>query len=271
MFLLTGCSMNLGNWFSNLFGFETESGEMGEQELLWNAMDLYEAGDYKKALEQFEQFKDWYPFSDYAILADLKSADCNYYLGNYGDAFFGYEEFENLHPLNEATPYVVYQSGMCKFLQMDTIDRDTRNAKQAVEIFRKVQEQYPSSVYAQKSTDKIKQALKLLAGHELYVAYFYYRGGHYKAALGRYESIITRYPDVGIHQQAMEYIAICEQYIKQEEALEQAVLGVPVPPEVDEQAEAGDEGAATTENEEKPETDEIEETELEDKTDTSEE
>jgi outer membrane protein assembly factor BamD len=159
LFLLSGCS-STSNWIKSWFGFETGGTEMGENELIWEAMDQYQEGEYSQALEYFERFKDHYPFSKYAILADLKVADCNYYLGKYEDAFFDYEEFENLHPLNEAVPYVVYQSGLCKYKQIDSVDRDQKNAAKAVEIFRRLQTQYPESVYAQKATEKVDHATK---------------------------------------------------------------------------------------------------------------
>jgi outer membrane protein assembly factor BamD len=63
---------------------------------------------------------------------------------------------------------------------------------------------------------------KILAGHELYVAQFYYYSGHYKSALGRFQAVIARYPDVGVHQQAMQYIALCEERIQMAQADENA-------------------------------------------------
>ena len=63
------------------------------QQLAWDGMDAYEDGDYKEAIEQFQQLKDWYPFSKYAILAELKIADSHYHLKNYDESIFSYEEF----------------------------------------------------------------------------------------------------------------------------------------------------------------------------------
>ncbi len=50
------------------------------------------------------------------------------------------------------------------------------------------------------------------------VGVFYYKTKHYKAALHRFMSIISDYPDVGYHQKALEYIAKCEASITQEES-----------------------------------------------------
>ena len=103
----SGCSALKKTW--NAFIGKDETGSA--QELAWDGMDAYEDGDYKDAIEYFQKLKDWYPFSKYAILAELKIADAHYHLKQYDEAIFAYEEFEKLHPRNEAVPYVIYQIG----------------------------------------------------------------------------------------------------------------------------------------------------------------
>ena len=103
----SGCSALKKSWDA-LFGSE-ETGTA--QELAWDGMDAYEDGNYKDAIEYFQKLKDWYPFSKYANLAELKIADSHYHLEEYDEAIFAYEEFEKLHPRNEAIPYVIYQIG----------------------------------------------------------------------------------------------------------------------------------------------------------------
>jgi outer membrane assembly lipoprotein YfiO len=131
LLLCSGCNTLKKSWKS-LFGANlAESAQM----LAWDGMDAYEDGDFTKAIANFQQLKDWYPFSKYAILAELKIADSNYHLKRYEEAIFAYEEFEKLHPRNEAIPYVIYQIGRCYFDQIDTIDRDQTPARKAYETF----------------------------------------------------------------------------------------------------------------------------------------
>ncbi|MEJ2472437.1 MAG: outer membrane protein assembly factor BamD, partial [Desulfobacterales bacterium] len=173
-------------------------------------MDEYDSGNYKSALEYFQKIKDWYPFSKYVTLAELKIADAHYHLEEYEDAIFAYQEFADLHPNNEAVPYVLYQIGRCYFDQMDTIDRDQTVTRKALENFRQLQKQYPRSLYAERATDHINKCLKNLAGNEFYIAMFYYKSKHYDAALQRFKSLVANYPDVGVHRIALQYIAKCE-------------------------------------------------------------
>jgi outer membrane protein assembly factor BamD len=97
--LLSGCGL-----------FDTKE-EGSAQELAWEGMDAFNEGNYKSAIASFEKLKDWYPFSKFSILAELKIPDAHYKLGQYEEAVAGYEEFESLHPRNEAITYVIFQIG----------------------------------------------------------------------------------------------------------------------------------------------------------------
>ena len=198
LLLLTGCA---------LFGKEVEK---PAAELIQEGMEAFDKGNFSDAIKDFEQLKDWYPFSKYATVAELKIADAHYYLDHYAEAVTAYEEFEQLHPRNEAIPYVIYQIGRSYYDQIDTIDRDQTSARKALETFRRLTRQFPEDPYAIKAHTHITICLQSLAGHEIYVGKFYLRSKHYRAALERFKSVISEYPDVGMHYQALQYITQCE-------------------------------------------------------------
>jgi outer membrane protein assembly factor BamD len=187
-----------------------EDDEFSAQDLAWNGMDYYETGDYTRAIENFEKLKDWYPFSSYAKLAELKIGDAHYKLEQYEEAVFAYEEFEKLHPRNEAIPYVIYQIGRCYFDQIDTIDRDQNSARKALETFQRLKKQFPNDPYARSAEAHITTCYKSLAGNEYLIGKFYYKAKHYKAAHQRFMAVISKYPDAGYHQEALDYLARCE-------------------------------------------------------------
>lgn len=199
--------------FSGCAWFQTEE-EKTAPELINDGMEQYNDKDYRDAIASFEKLKDWYPFSQYAILAELKIGDAHYHLKEYEDAIAAYEDFESLHPRNEAIPYVIYQIGLSYFERIDTVDRDQSTAQKALETFERLRKQFPKDPYAIKAEQNIKKSQKSLAGHDLYVGLFYYKSKHYKAALQRFKSVLTKYPDVGVHQKALQYIIKCEDKIK---------------------------------------------------------
>ncbi|MGW8302407.1 MAG: outer membrane protein assembly factor BamD [Desulfobacterales bacterium] len=214
LLVTTGCT-TLKDQFNKIFGGDDSA---TAQELAWEGMDAYENGKYSKAIEKFQKLKDYYPFSKYAILAELKIADAHYQREEYEEAVFAYENFEQLHPRNEAIPYVIYQIGRCYYDQIGTPDRDQTSAQKALEAFQRLVKQFPKDQYSTRAAEHIKTAQKSLAGHAYVVGVFYYNTKHYKAALNRFMTIISDYPDVGYHQKALEYIAKCEASIAKEES-----------------------------------------------------
>jgi outer membrane protein assembly factor BamD len=194
--------------------------EKPANELIDDGILQFNKGNYKRAIESFEQLKDWYPFSKFAILAELKIADAHFELEQYPDAVFAYEEFEKLHPRNEAVPYVIYQVGMSHYLQVDTVDRDQTSAHKAVVAFRRLMRQYPTDSYAHLAQGYVDNCIRSLAGHEFYVGIYYYRIKKYRAALERFKKLIVNYSDEGVHTKALSYIKNCETLLKIQEETE---------------------------------------------------
>jgi outer membrane protein assembly factor BamD len=210
----------------NIFGGSDEN--LTAEELAVNGMDEFEGGNYKKSIEHFQRLKDIYPFSKYAILAELKLGDAHYMLGEYEDAVFAYEEFEKLHPRNEAIPYVIYQIGRCHFDRISTPDRDQTAARKALATFLRLRKQFPDDPYAHSAAEHLVACYKSLSGHEFSVAEYYFKTRHFKAALGRFRLVVSDYPDVGYHQPAIDYIAKCEKKIAEEKTLVKEAADAPV-------------------------------------------
>ncbi len=179
---------------------------------------LLEKKKYERSAEAFRKFKEDYPLSTYTPLAEVRLADSLYFDKNYAEAIVQYEEFKKLHPVHPEIPYAIYQIGMCHFKQMLTIDRDQTVTEKALEQFRYVVENFPQSKYTPDAKTKMQLCQRQLADHEFTIGYFYYRMGHYKAALGRFEEIQKKYPDgVGLEGKIKPLMETCREKIAKEE------------------------------------------------------
>lgn len=190
--------------------------EKTADQLADEGLKAFEKRKYQKSIEAFEKLRDWYPFSKHAITADLKIADAHFYMEEYEEAVIAYEEFERLHPRNEAIPMVVYRIGLCHFNRLDTIDRDQTPAEKAMDAFYRLRRQYPDSEYAAKAADLVVKCRQSLAAHDLYVGKFYFKSKHYKSALDRFEKVVNLYADVGDVQTAEQYIALCREKLNED-------------------------------------------------------
>ena len=175
----------------------------------------FEKGDYRRAVETYKRLKDWYPYSPHARQALLRVADSHYHMEHYEEAIYHYEQYEQLYPNDPEIPYVIYRIGRSHFDRIKTIDRTQVSAQKALETFERLKARFPASEYAEKVDPKIEKCLENLAGHEYYIGRFYFRSGHYAAAVNRFERVVNRYPDhLEIYGEASEYLAMARKRLE---------------------------------------------------------
>ena len=211
------CFIFLLIWVSGCALFEKKEPERTPQGAYDEGLRLLERKKYFRAAEAFRKFKEDFPLSTYTPLAELRLADSLYFDEEYAEAIVLYEEFKKLHPIHPEIPYAIYQVGMCHFKQMLAIDRDQTVTEKALEQFRYVVENFPQSKYTSDAKTKMQLCQRQLADHEYVIADFYYRMGHYKAARGRFEEILKKYPDVGLTKKINPLLETCREKIAKEE------------------------------------------------------
>lgn len=195
-FLLHGCA-----WLGD------KKEEPPPEELTRQGLEYFNNGKYYRALETFKVVMERFPFSRFSLLAELKSADCQYYQENFPEAVELYKEFEKNHPTNEAIAYVVFQIGRSHYYQIDTIDRDTSQAQEAIKVFARLLRTFPKSPYVVEAKVLSERARNFLAENELYVAEFYFRTRKYLPAKGRAEFLLANYGDTKPAEAARELLA----------------------------------------------------------------
>ena len=166
------------------------------QELFEAGNDAIRAKDYVSAAGYFLKIKDNFPFSPYAVDAELNLADAYFLDEEWELASEAYKDFEAMHPRHEAIPYVLYNIGMSNLNGYPSIDRSPVQVEEAYSYFNRLAESYPGTKYADGAKEQMLKCRQLMAEHELYVGDFYFRMERYDSALARYQDIITRFPDV---------------------------------------------------------------------------
>lgn len=208
LFSLSSCA-TLQNWWDDN-NANPEDNRLTAKTLAGKGVDEFNLANYYQARKYFDEVLDYYPFSPEATLAQLKAADCNYYMEHYEEALMLYHEFEERHPTNEAIPYVMYQIAMSYYQQIDRIDRDTSVADNAIKEFSKLLRAFPDSPYTREAKGRIRAANEFLVNHEYFVVEFYLRTEKYKEAETRLTYLINTYPDATITPKAKELLKLLE-------------------------------------------------------------
>jgi outer membrane protein assembly factor BamD len=163
--------------------------------------------DYARAIELFQEVIDNYPYSEHAVLAEIKIADIYFDQEKYEQASSYYQDFVELHPKHAQVPYALYRHGLCSARRMGRIDQDQEATRTAIAQFEVLLERYPDSEYAGDARARLAEATDRLALHDVYVGDFYLQRGECWAAAARYRTALTEYPQHSSRLQTMRSLA----------------------------------------------------------------
>jgi outer membrane protein assembly factor BamD len=169
-------------------------------------MEKFNKKDYRDAIPHYQKILENYPFSFYAIQAELKIAESYFLDKKYVEALVHLHGFQELHPTNENIPYVLWMKAVAYSEQFRTIDRDVSSMDSSKRELVELTARFPDSPYADDAREMLVTVNGRLAEHDFYVAHFYYRGADYYAALKRFQRILDDYPIEGVVDRALYYM-----------------------------------------------------------------
>jgi outer membrane protein assembly factor BamD len=205
--LISQCATVKG-WFGKKKG-----PDKAPETLAQEGIDKLKKKKYDDAIDNFAKIRDRYPYSQQALLAQIKVADSYFYKKKYDEARNAYAEFEKLHPTNKAVPYCIYRQGLCYYRQRSTIDRDQKFTVKAMQEFRRLKQKYPKSEHIAKADKFLARCRKDLMEHEYYVADFYFRTKRYSSALERFQTLLQEYPEFPKKDKVKKDMAECRKIL----------------------------------------------------------
>lgn len=181
-----------------------------EHERLAAAKSLYErahkelkAEHFKQALNQYNTLEDNYPFTRYAVQAQLDSIYAHFRSNDPDVAIAEAKQFIKEHPTYSQLDYVYYIKGLVNFqrsakeghslLPIDEARRDMTYTRQAFEDFGVLIQKFPKSRYAHDARQRMIFLRNRLARHNLLIAKYYMKRGAWIAANRRAQRILTQY------------------------------------------------------------------------------
>jgi outer membrane protein assembly factor BamD len=158
---------------------------------------------YDRAEQAFSKFLEQHPQDRRRPEALLGLADALYGDKRYEEAKFQYRRFLELYPTSPEAAKAQFNSAMCSFRRVKTIDRDQTTTQEAAQEFQRLLQAYPRSAYVDEAKEKLAESRERLARYELYVGRFYYGQGAYPAAIGRFDGLIKAYPEVSFADEVL--------------------------------------------------------------------
>jgi outer membrane protein assembly factor BamD len=177
-------------------------------QLFEDAEDELKSDHYQIAIEKFRAIKNKFPYSKYAVDAQLRIADVLFMQESYAEAAAAYETFRDLHPRHEKVGYAMFRAAKSYFLDIpDPISRDLTPAQKALDAYNEFLKRFPQDKLADEARKDVAESRRLLAEKELYIGDFYRRRDFLESAKPRYEKVVTLYGDTPVAKEAQERIA----------------------------------------------------------------
>lgn len=217
----------------------SDSDRLSQRQLRLEADELYrsarsrlDSGDYLGALEQYEQLRARYPFSDFATQAQLESVFAHYRSFQPEQAIAEADRFLREHPRDDAVPYMLYLRGMINFERnksffdgsdlVDTTKRDVASLRRAFDDFSQLIGRYPDSPFVEDARQRMVYLRNRIARNEMHVVRYYFDRGAWLAAARRAEDVIAEYPGAPATLDAVELLTRSYAELGLKEQAEQA-------------------------------------------------
>lgn len=176
----------------------------------------YDFTNYDKAINKFQDVIDNYPYSKYAITAELRIADAFYDQKHWEEAINYYRDFAELHPDNPKVPYAIFRSALCYYQQASPANRDQTNTKKALAKLEEVSARFPNSPEAAQADGLWRKLRTRLAHHVFGIGDFYMKHQEYESAASRYRMVLDQFPGLGLDAEALYKLGVCYQKMNRE-------------------------------------------------------
>ncbi len=176
--------------------------------------------DYSGAIESFQTIIDKYPYSEYAVKAELRIADAYFSDKRYDEALSYYRDFADLHPQHEKVPYTILRSALCHYEQIRSVNRDQTSTRDALDYLNQLVRSHPFAPETREGEALLRELRGRLARNVMETGDFYLGRDEYQAAAQRYRDLLDIYPGLGLDAEALYKLAVCYENMKRrDEAL----------------------------------------------------
>jgi outer membrane protein assembly factor BamD len=163
-------------------------------EALYNrGVDALTARRYGTAAQQFDLVEQNYPYSSWAVNAQLMQGYAEYLQSKYSESIATLDRFIQLHPAHRDISYAYYLRALAHYEQIADVQRDQRATQEAMGALQEVVNRFPDSAYGRDARLKIDLARDHLAGKEMEVGRWYLNQKLYTAAINRFQRVVEEY------------------------------------------------------------------------------
>jgi len=164
-------------------------------------------GEYSSAARDLGKFSSNYPYSKYAVQAELLRIFSSYKAGEIILTETLSSTFIDRHPGHANVDYAKYMLALSHFKQKSSSRHDSTHVILAIDTFKRLLKEHPESEYAEEGKQRLQSLYNQLAEHELEVGKFYFEKDRFIAAANRFQVITKDYQTSPSIEEALYLLA----------------------------------------------------------------
>ncbi|MCB2207575.1 MAG: outer membrane protein assembly factor BamD [Bacteroidetes bacterium] len=169
-------------------------------------IDLYENGDFNKALQFFDVLRAVYRGTDRGQELAYYTANCYFQLKNYEIASHYYKQYAQMYPMSDKAEEASFLSAYCNYLASPRPTLDQSNTFLALKELQLFIDMYPKSSKvdeANKLMDDLRNKLEI---KNYNIGKLYYRMEDFQAAITSFQNLLEDFPDTEYKEEILYYI-----------------------------------------------------------------
>lgn len=170
-------------------------------------IDLYENGDFNKALQFFDVLRAVYRGTDRGETLAYYTANCYFQLKNYEIASHYYKQYAQMYPMAEKAEEASFLSAYCNYLASPRPTLDQSNTFLALKELQLYIDMYPKSTRVDEANKLMDDLRKKLEVKNYNIGKLYYRMEDFQAAITSFQNLLEDYPDTEFKEEVLYYIA----------------------------------------------------------------
>ncbi len=198
---------------------QDENTSAAVEKLYSDAKEDLASGNYESAIKTLERVEGRAAGTLLAQQAQLDLAYSYWKSSDRVQALATIDRFIKLNPSSPVLDYALYLRGLINFndnlgilgslANQSLSERDQQASRDALQSFKQLVDQFPSSNYAGDSRLRIDYIVNALADYEVHVARYYLNRGAYLSSVNRAQATLRDYPQSPAGEEALFIMTQC--------------------------------------------------------------
>ena len=169
-------------------------------------VDLYEKGDYNKALQFFDILRAVYRGTEKGEMLTYYTAYCYYNMHDYSVAGYYFKQYLQMYPRGDKAEESAFMSAYCNYKASPEPRLDQTNTYKALTELQMFIDMFPKSPKVEQANKLMDELRNKLETKDYNIALLYYKMESYQAAITSFENLLDNYPDTDYREDVLYYM-----------------------------------------------------------------